>query len=83
MDTDEIRKQIGRRMKIRRVELDMNQDDLGKKLGLRQAEVSGIESGRRILRIEQAVRIADALQTTVAYLVGEAPRAEAGNDDNR
>ena len=75
MDTEAIRKQIGHRIKVRRVELDLKQGELGEKIGLRQTEVSALESGRRVLRIEQAVVIASVLETTVAYLVGEAPRA--------
>jgi transcriptional regulator with XRE-family HTH domain len=75
MDTKAIRKQIGHRIKVRRVELNLNQGELGEKIGLTQSEVSALEAGRRILRIEHTVVIAAALETTVAYLVGEVPYA--------
>ncbi len=73
MDVAAIRKQIGHRIKVRRVELDMKQEELGLRLGVPQSQISEWEIGRRALRIEQAVALAQALETTVGRLVGEAP----------
>lgn len=56
---------------MRRVELDMKQEELGTVLGLTQAQISEWEIGRRALRIEQAMDLAKGLRTSVAYLVGE------------
>ena len=73
MDVAAIRKQIGHRIKVRRVELDMKQEELGLRLGVPQSQISEWEIGRRALRIEQAIALAQALETTVGRLVGEAP----------
>ena len=73
MDVAAIRKQIGHRIKVRRVELDMKQEELGLRLGVPQSQISEWEIGRRALRIEQAVALAQALETTVGRLVGETP----------
>ena len=73
MDVAAIRKQIGHRIKVRRVELDMKQEELGLRLGVPQSQISEWEIGRRALRIEQAMALAQALETTVGRLVGEAP----------
>ena len=70
-DTDQTRKTIGHRIKVRRVELDLKQEELGDLVGVTQAHISEWEIGRRALRIEQAMQLAAALKTTVAYLVGE------------
>ncbi len=73
MDVAAIRKQIGHRIKVRRVELDMKQEELGLRLGVPQSQISEWEIGRRALRIEQAMALAQALETTVGRLVGETP----------
>lgn len=74
MDSTAIRKQIGHRIKVRRVELDLKQEDLGVRLGVPQSQISEWEIGRRALRIEQAMDLAKALDTTVGYLAGEVDR---------
>ncbi len=56
---------------MRRVELDLKQEELGAVIGVPQSQISEWEIGRRALKIEQAMDIARGLQTTVAYLVGE------------
>ncbi|MCP3867749.1 MAG: helix-turn-helix transcriptional regulator [Gammaproteobacteria bacterium] len=71
MDTKTFRKKVGHRIKVRRVELDMKQEELGAVLGVPQSQISEWEIGRRALRIEQAMDIARGLRTSVAYLVGE------------
>ncbi|MGB5736855.1 MAG: helix-turn-helix transcriptional regulator [Thiohalocapsa sp.] len=69
-----LRKKIGHRIKVRRVELDLMQRELGERIGLPQSQISEWEIGRRAMRIEDAMRIAAALETTVGYLVGEVDR---------
>jgi transcriptional regulator with XRE-family HTH domain len=66
-----IRKRVGHRIKVRRVELDMKQVELGALVGVTQVHISEWEIGRRALRVEQAMQLAAALKTTVGYLVGE------------
>ena len=74
LNKDDFRKKVGHRIKVRRVELDMKQTELGKLLGVPQAQISEWEIGRRAMRIGQAAAIADSLKTSVGYLVGEEGR---------
>ncbi len=76
-DTHETRKKIGHRIKVRRVELYMQQKDLGALVGVTQTHISEWEIGRRALRVEQALELAKALKTTVGYLVGESETRDA------
>lgn len=73
MNAADIRMQVGHRIKVRRVELDLKQEALGQRLGVPQSQISEWEIGRRALRIEQAIALAQALDTTVGRLVGEEP----------
>jgi transcriptional regulator with XRE-family HTH domain len=73
MNTEAVRKQVGHRIKVRRVVLDLQQKELGALVGVPQSQISEWEIGRRALKIEQAMEIAKALKTTVGYLVGESP----------
>jgi transcriptional regulator with XRE-family HTH domain len=75
MDITALRKQIGHRIKVRRVELELGQQDLADRLGVPQSRVSSWETGRGSMRLDQAVALAGELQTSVGYLVGEEPRA--------
>ena len=70
-DTQAIRQQVGHRIKVRRVDLNLKQEALGALIGVTQVQISDWEAGRRALRIEQAIQLAQALKTTVGYLVGE------------
>jgi len=74
MTSEEIRKQIGHRIRVRRVELRLDQRELGQRVGVAQPQVSDWENGRRPLRFDDAIALAKALRTSVAYLAGEAPR---------
>jgi len=73
MNTEAVRKQVGHRIKVRRVVLDLQQKELGALVGVPQSQISEWEIGRRALKIEQAMEIAKALKTTVGYLAGESP----------
>ena len=73
----ETRKSIGHRIKVRRVEMNLKQGELGDLVGVTQAHVSEWEIGRRALRVEQAIALAKALRTTVGYLVGESETRNA------
>lgn len=74
MDTAALRQQIGHRIRLRRVELRLEQSELAERLGILQSQISLWESGGRGIRLEQAVMLAAALNTSVGYLVGEEPR---------
>ena len=60
---------IAERLKNRRTELGLKQAELAKKAVLTQGTISLIESGDRSIKAEELTRLADALNTTVHYLV--------------
>lgn len=74
-NAEEIRQQIGHRLRVRRVDRKMLQKDLAEATGVDQTQVSAWEGGRRVMRVEDAMLVAKVLGTTVAYLVGESKAA--------
>lgn len=63
--------EIGERIKLKREELNMSQDELAKKVGYKsRSSVNKIESDGRGLPQNKIVLFANALQTTPAYLMG-------------
>jgi len=56
-------------MKLKRIELGMNQNDLATKIGITAAMVSMYESDKTTPSLETIKKIADALNTTIDFLV--------------
>ncbi len=69
-----IRKQVGHRIKVRRTELALTQQGLADRIGLKQAHISAWELGTRSIQVDQLVRLAKVLDVTVGHLVGEESR---------
>ena len=62
---------IGVKIKKRREELGMTQEDLAKKLGYRsRSTINKIETGINDISNNKISKFADALETTPAYLLG-------------
>ena len=62
---------IGKRIKKRRLELDLTQEELAKKLGYsHKSSIGKIENGQNDITQSKVVEFAHALNTTVAYLMG-------------
>lgn len=62
---------IGRRIKDRREELNLSQEELAHKIGSKnRSTVSNYEQGSRSFKQSQIVMFAKALDTTPAYLMG-------------
>ena len=62
---------IGERIKHRREELNMTQQELAEKIGYKgKTAVSKLESGERDLRQGKILPVATALNTTVEYIMG-------------
>ncbi len=60
---------IGERIKARRDELGMSQEELAHKIGYKsKTSINKIELGIQELRQSKIKQIADALQTTPAYI---------------
>lgn len=62
---------IGSRIRYRREELGLSQEELGKKLGYKsRSSINKIELDQRNLTQSKIKAIADALETTPAYIMG-------------
>ena len=57
-----INQQVGRRIKVRRVELGMTQAELAEKLSVGQSNLSYIERGERDVSVSLLAEIAEALK---------------------
>lgn len=63
--------EIGDRIRIRREELQISQDELAKRLGYKsRSSVNKIEANSRNLTQSKIKAIADALDTTPGYIMG-------------
>lgn len=68
---------IGSRIKKRRVELGMSQDELAEKMGYKsRSTIAKIEKGTNDVVQSNIVKFADILNTTIAYLMGWGEDAE-------
>jgi transcriptional regulator with XRE-family HTH domain len=62
---------IGDRIKARRLELNMSQDELARLVGYKsRSSINKIESDGRLLPQRKIMEIANALNTTPAYIMG-------------
>lgn len=69
---------IGQRIKTRREDLNMSQDDLAKKVGYRsRSSINKIELDLYSLKQSKIKAIADALETTPSYIMGWDEEAES------
>ena len=74
---------IGSRIRYRREELGLSQDELGKKLGYKsRSSINKIELDQRNLTQSKIKAIADALETTPAYIMGWEEREQKPDDRN-
>lgn len=68
---DPIDEAIGARIRMRRSALQMTQTDLGRALGLSMQQIQKYERGSTRVSGRTLLRTAEALDCTVAWLVGE------------
>jgi len=64
-------KKLGKKIKVARVELDLNQTDLAKKIGAKQKSISRYENGLSMPTIETLVRIAKVLKKPTDFFLEE------------
>ena len=64
---------IGQRIQIRRKQLGLNQDQLAELASLNRVTIAKYESGKVEPGAQALARIADALETTVDWLLGRQP----------
>jgi len=66
-----INERVGRRIKVRRVELGMTQAELAQKLSVGQSNLSYIERGERDVSVSLLDEIAGALRCKPEYFLRE------------
>lgn len=64
-------KKLGKKIKIGRIELDMNQTDLADKIGAKQKSISRYETGLSIPSIETLIKIAKVLKKSAGHFLEE------------
>ena len=73
-----MKKTIGERVRDRRIELNMSQDELAHKLGYKsRSSINKIETHCHNLPQKKIMQIATALETTPAYIMGWQEEIEA------
>lgn len=65
------KKSLGKKIKLARVELDLTQTQLAKKIGAKQKSISRYETGASSPSIETLVKIAKVLKKPAGYFLEE------------
>lgn len=63
------KKKLGKKIKLSRVELDLNQTELAEKIGAKQKSISRYENGLSMPSIETLVKIAKVLDKPAGYFL--------------
>ena len=64
-------KKLGKKIKIARIELDLNQTELAEKIKAKQKSISRYETGLSMPSIETLVKIAKTLKKSTSYFLEE------------
>jgi transcriptional regulator with XRE-family HTH domain len=64
-------KKLGKKIKLARVELDLNQSELASKIGAKQKSISRYENGLSMPSIETLMKIAKVLKKKAGYFLEE------------
>lgn len=62
-------KSLGKKIKLARVELDLNQSDLAEKIGVKQKNVSMYENGTSTPSLQTMAKIAKVLKRSVDHFL--------------
>lgn len=60
---------LGKKIKLARVELDLTQEDLAKKIGALQKSISRYENGASVPSLPTLEKLAKALKKSTAYFL--------------
>ena len=71
MNNEDLKKQLGHRIKVRRVDCRLKQEQLADQIGMNQGQLSQIERGLLGLSVSQLVAIPRALDCGVSDLLEE------------
>lgn len=64
-------KKLGKKIKLARVELDLNQTALAQRIGAKQKSISNYETGASFPSIVTLSKMAKALNKTASYFLDE------------
>ncbi|MBL7130589.1 MAG: helix-turn-helix transcriptional regulator [Candidatus Omnitrophica bacterium] len=64
-------KKLGKKIKLARIELDLTQTDLAKKIRAKQKSISRYETGLSMPSIDTLMKISKALKKPAAYFLEE------------
>jgi len=64
-------KKLGKKIKVARVELDMNQTELAAKIKAKQKSISRYENGLSVPSIETLMKISKVLKKPASYFLEE------------
>lgn len=62
---------LGKKIKLARVELDLTQTELARKIGAKQKSISRYEAGKSVPKVETLVKLAKVLKKPAAYFLNE------------
>jgi len=62
---------LGDRIKTRRIELNMTQQELGELIGVSKVAICGYESGNRTPKLDIISKLAEVLNLEIGYLLGQ------------
>ncbi len=65
------RKKLGKKIKLARIEMDLNQTQLAKKMGAKQKSISRYETGIALPSIETLIKMAKVLKKPTGYFLEE------------
>ncbi len=66
-----IRKKLGKKIKLARVERDLTQTQLAQKINAKQKSISRYETGASLPSIETLIKIAKVLKKPAGYFLDE------------
>lgn len=72
---------IGERVKEARANKNLTQEELGNMIGVSKVSICGYETGNRTPTMAMFLKLADALDVTVDYLLGREIKAICDEDD--
>lgn len=62
---------LGKKIKLARVELDLTQTELARKIGTKQKSISRYEAGKSVPKVETLTKLARALKKPVVHFLDE------------
>ena len=62
-------KKLGKKIKLARVELDLTQTELARKIGAKQKSISRYETGKSVPRVETLLELAKVLKKSATHFL--------------